>query len=116
MDQLGLDFWQPGAAPATSTSDPPSLVERWRRFHLENPHVFDQLRELALYAVRRGARRLSINLLFERLRWDLVVETSDPDFRLNNNHRPYYARALMEAEPELAGVFTTRAAGNEADP
>jgi len=103
------------SAAARGSADDATLRARFEAFHRENPSVFEKLRELALYARRRGAQRLSINLLFERLRWEIQIETRGDDFRLNNNHRPYYARLLMASEPELAGAFETRAAGDEED-
>jgi hypothetical protein len=38
------------------------------------------------------------------------VEASGDDWRLNNNYRPYYARLLMQQEPQLQGFFALRTA------
>lgn len=56
----------------------------------------------------RHRRRLSINLLFERLRWYTEIETQGDPFKVNNTFRAWYARLLMRQEPALAGVFETR--------
>lgn len=110
--QLGLFDPRPEPDASIDESDV-GLEARWRAFHAANPEVYRRLCALALYARSKGAARLSINLLFERLRWELVVETVGDEFRLNNNHRPYYARELMRREPELAGLFETRALAEE---
>jgi hypothetical protein len=79
-------------------------------YHAANPHVYDALRRFALEARRSGRPRMSINMLHERVRWYTTVEAHEDDFKLNNNWRPFYARLLMESEPELRGFFETRQA------
>jgi hypothetical protein len=37
-----------------------------------------------------------------------MVETTDAEWKLNNNWTPYYARKLMANEPELKGFFEIR--------
>jgi hypothetical protein len=44
----------------------------------------------------------------EVVRFHRALETTDPDFKLNNNYSSRYARILMDEEPELAGFFQTR--------
>lgn len=77
-------------------------------YHAENPRVYDVLRRFALQAKRLGRKRLSINMLFERVRWYTDVEGMNDTFKVNNNWRAYYARLLMKQEPDLAGFFETR--------
>lgn len=62
---------------------------------------------------RTGRHKLAIATLFERARWEIALATTDPEFKLNNNFRAYYARLLMENEDDLAGLFELRA--SEAD-
>lgn len=85
-----------------------TLEQRFAAFHAANPHVYAWLRDQALSAKRRG-RRVGIKMLYEVLRWQVAMNTSgDEAFRLNNNWPSFYARLLMEREPELAGYFDTR--------
>lgn len=91
----------------------PSDADRFREYHEANPEIYRQLRRFALEARAAGAERLSINLLFERLRWFTTVEAKGDPFKVNNTFRAWYARLLMQQEPALAGVFETRKA--EAD-
>lgn len=97
--------------PATGHVGPRSgSIERdfWE-FHQRNPHVYVRLVELAREARAAGARKLGIAQLFEVLRWTHSVATRDwSDFKLNNNYRSYYARLIMQREPELDGIFETR--------
>jgi hypothetical protein len=77
-------------------------------FHEANPVVYAKLREFALQMKRSGRRHLGIAALFERLRWWSSYETVGDEYKLNNNFRAFYARMLMEREPELAGFFEIR--------
>lgn len=89
-----------------------SKIERafWE-FHAAHPEVYEELRQLALDAKRRGRDRLGMKMLFEVVRWNRLLRTGDRGFKLNNNFTAYYARLLMEREPELRGMFETRKLG-----
>lgn len=86
-----------------------TLEQQFDAFHQANPHVYEHLRYMALDAARHG-RRLGIGMFFEVLRWHYAMNTNDPasEFKLNNNYRAFYARLLMEQEPELNDYFETR--------
>lgn len=85
------------------------IRERFEAFDRENPAVYSRLRELALLARHRNVK-VGARLLWERLRWEVLVEVPrrDGDWKLNDHWIAWYARALMEREPELAGYFETR--------
>lgn len=84
-----------------------TLEQKFAAFHQANPHVYTNLRRLALDAKRRG-RQVGIKMLYEVLRWQYAMQTSGDDFKLNNSYTSFYARLLMEHEPELIGYFETR--------
>lgn len=91
-----------------------TIRERFDRFHERNPAVYDRLAELARTWAKSRAGRQSIAMLYEVLRWEWGLSTQGDPFKLNNDYRAYYARLLMEREPDLRGVFETRGVG--ADP
>ena len=99
--QLTLNFRQ------SATSNRPIEIAFWD-FHNENPHVYSRLVALARKIKDRGFRSYSINSLFEVLRWHSDLETKGSLFKLNNNYRSYYARLIMEKEPDLEGFFSIR--------
>lgn len=84
------------------------LDAQFKLFHEANPLVYQSLRRLALDAKQEGWWHGSINLLFERLRWLYAVKTRGSKYKLNNNWRAFYARMLMDNEPELEGWFEVR--------
>lgn len=83
-------------------------VANFKRFHGENPHVYERLVELALRLRRRGHERYGMKGLFEVLRWHYALETTDQNFKLCNNYTAFYARLIMQREPELKDFFRTR--------
>ena len=84
------------------------LVARFKDFHLSNPHVYRGLRDLAIKMRRTGRKRYGIKGLFEVLRWETSLRTTDSEFKLNNSYTSFYARLLMATEHELSGFFSTR--------
>lgn len=78
------------------------------RFHLANPHVYDELVGMAREAKSHGATKLGIGQMFEVLRWNVGIQTDTWDFKLNNNYRAFYARLIMGEEPDLEDIFETR--------
>lgn len=81
---------------------------RFLEFHESNPHVYSALREMALALKRAGHDRWGIKNLYERLRYDMALKTTESQPSLNNNWTSYYARKLMAENPELANFFETR--------
>lgn len=87
-----------------------SIDSRFRTFHRENPHVYQILVRLAREARTRGKTRLGVKALWERMRWDIWMQTEDDDeFKLNNNFTSRYARLIVRQEPDIAGMFELRA-------
>lgn len=84
------------------------LDRKFKEYHSENPEIYHELVELCRRAKRAGRTRLGIKMLFEIIRWNRTLLTTD-DFRLNNNFHSRYARLLMRQEPDLAGMFNLRA-------
>lgn len=88
---------------------PPAHERQFLAFHHANPQVYARLRDMALALRRRGFKRWGVKNLYEKLRYDLAIETfGEPEFRLNNNYHSHYARLLMESEPQLAEFFELR--------
>lgn len=77
----------------------------------KNPEVYALLVRLSreyLVAGGQRSRRLSIRMLVERARWEAAVSDPPRKLAVNNNYVPFYAREIMEREPDLAGVFELR--------
>lgn len=78
------------------------------QFHWANPHVYSGLVKLARQARRAGRKKIGIGMLFERMRWEIFINTTGDDYKLNNNYRSRYARLIMDTESDLQGMFEVR--------
>jgi hypothetical protein len=87
----------------------PTREEAFWQFHREHPEVYAELKRQALALRRAGRTHWSIRNLWEVMRQTFALQ-SDEEYKLNNNHAPFYSRLLMEREPELAGFFEVRGA------
>lgn len=84
------------------------IEAEFMRFHTENPHVYDEIKAIAIDLRRSGVEFYGIKAIFEVVRFHRIIKTSDPTFKLNNNFTALYSRKLMENEEELNGFFRTR--------
>lgn len=86
----------------------PPLEAAFWEFHDKNPHVYSLLVRLAREWKDQTGRCLGIKALFERARWETQVRTTEESPTLNNNHTAFYARLIMQREPDLVGIFHLR--------
>lgn len=87
------------------------IQEAFEAFHAQNPDVYRKMVEGARDLWRRGYRRASISLIWERMRWEMLPEIAGPEEeipRLNNNFRSRYVRLFEEEHPNMHGFFRTR--------
>lgn len=104
---------EPAAVNPTDRVTGGGLDDKFRAFHEANPHVYRALRDAALRLKRKGWQQYSIMTLLGVLRYQADLETVDPDprnsqFKMCNSYAPFYARLIMDNEPELAGFFEIR--------
>ena len=85
-----------------------TLKNIWWEFHTQNPHVYELFKQFTFQVIDAGFENYSVNAIFERIRWHTDIETRGSSFKLNNNHRAYYARLFHHDHPEHDGFFRTR--------
>jgi len=79
------------------------------KFHKKYPKVWSLFCEYTFERIQRGFKNYSARGIFHRIRWETdQAETSENEFKLNDHHSPFYARAFMKAYPEYSGFFRTR--------
>ena len=89
------------------------LVTEWKHFHVKNPEVYELFCVFTFQAINKGHHRLSSEMIINRIRWETSVVTSDKDYKINNDYKPFYARLFMEEHPQYKNFFNTR--GSHAD-
>jgi hypothetical protein len=112
--QPDLPF-SPNLEPLIEVSGFETQAEQFEAFHRMNPAVLRAIVRIARDQRNAGWERGSINLIYERLRWLWAIQTQGSAYRLNNNHRAYYARLAMSADPVLDGYFEVRRQPTEGD-
>ncbi len=90
------------------------LEQRFWTFFSANPNVYKLFKQFAFQAINFGHDHLSADLIMHKVRWETSVKTSEPDFKINNNHVAYYARKFMDDFPQHEGFFRTRTVEGEA--
>lgn len=88
-----------------------SIQQDFLDFHEVNPWVYDELVRLARRAKSRGRNHFGIKMIYEVVRWERYIQTSDPNddsWKLNNNYSSRYARLIMEKESDLKDLFELR--------
>lgn len=85
----------------------------FHKFHRDNPHIYDYLRQLALQVKAKGYDKFGLNTIWERMRWNYeidAIETYDPhrEYKLDSRFVAFYARLLMKNEPDLENFFYLR--------
>jgi hypothetical protein len=88
------------------------LEEKFWEFHSAHPEVYKTLVHFARqWRGRRGSDAIcGIGALYERARWEMWFESLDGTEppKLSNNHRAFYARLIMERNPDLEGIFNLK--------
>ena len=85
-----------------------SLIREFFRFHRENPQVYTLFDRFTRQVIARGHNHFGVASIIERIRWETGIVTTGDIFKINNNHRAYYARLWMRMNPEHRGFFRTR--------
>lgn len=88
---------------------PVSLEIEFKEYDKANPEVWQMFCRFAFEAIDRGRKTLSVSLIIERVRWETFIATQSGDgFKINNNHRAFYARKFMKQFPAYPDIFRTR--------
>jgi hypothetical protein len=82
--------------------------EGWKKFHSDNPVVYEYFLRFALDAIEAGRTRFSARAIGERIRWYTQIETNDPDYKINDHYWPYYARLLTGTDERFASFFVLK--------
>ena len=83
-------------------------LDDFKRFHKENPRVWDLFKAFTMQLIAAGRTRYSSDAVIHRIRWYTTVETTGPVFKINDHYSSLYARLFHIAHSEYGKVFETR--------
>lgn len=84
------------------------LKLKFLEFHFRNPHVWELIKRFALEAARSGRKRLGMQMIIERARWESAIVTTGSPFKLDNDFAAFYSRMFADHFPQYAGIFSFR--------
>lgn len=94
--------------PTNKFDDDDPIAQAFWEFHAKNPEIYDEIVKISKQLKDRGREHYGIGAIFEVIRFHRAINTTDTDFKLNNNYRALYARLIMQNEPDLDDFFETR--------
>ena len=87
----------------------PDLQAEFEEFDRQNPRIWELIERFCADVLEAGWTKWAISSIFERIRWEIrIVTRSKDEWKLNNNHRAYYARKWLAKHPEHPDFFETR--------
>lgn len=93
-----------------------TIQERFEEFDAANPHVYTLFKRYAYELIRAGHKKLSANLIVNRIRWESATTTTGSGwhvtagkpFLINDNFSNRYARKFVADFPKLMDRFEFR--------
>ena len=95
-----------------------SIQTAFEEFHNANPQVYSHFKRLALQAINKGKKKISIKMIGNVIRWEIYIATVDPDlfnvdgkekrFKLNDAYFSRYARLFVSDYPEHSNKIELR--------
>ena len=89
------------------------LVGEFKAFHQKNSEVYELFKTFTFRAINAGHNKLSSEMIINRIRWETSIDTTDVDYKINNDYKPFYSRMFMNEYPQYKNFFATR--GSYAD-
>lgn len=86
-----------------------SDLAAFKKFHAENPHIYQEFCRLAFDLKSKGVSRCSHWLILNQIRWNKMVATKTDSFKISNNHFAFYARMFLHNYPEYDSFFKIKA-------
>lgn len=80
----------------------------FKQYHERNPQIYEEFKRFAFLLINRGHKKIGSKQVFERIRWESMIERIDR-YKVNNNYTADYAYKFESDFPYLEGIFYHRA-------
>ena len=87
---------------------PKVTLERFKKFHFENPNVYEEFKKIAVQMRETGRKKYSAETIINVIRWHRDVATTGDVFEINNDFKSIYVRLLIHNHDEFRGFFELR--------
>ena len=86
-----------------------SIDQSFHEFHRGHTEIYNLFRQYALYLINdKGKKKIGAKMIVERIRWNVFVNVTDADYKINNSHTSRYARMFIDEYPQYASYFELR--------
>lgn len=86
-----------------------SIDEAFKKYHAENPQVYDMFKEQVLRAVRRKREKVSANAIINWIRWEVSLDIRTKEtYKINDHYSSRYARLFVMEHPHYEHMFEFR--------
>jgi len=92
-----------------------SIREAFREFHQKNPTLYKEFEKQALRAINAGKTKISAKMIINYIRWNVFIESTDTNFKINDAFQAYYSRLFASLHPEHKDKLEFRKLRNEQD-
>jgi len=84
------------------------LLARFKKFHLENPVVYELFKRFATEAKNSRRVRFSHWMIINRIRWYSAIETNGEKYKISNDFIALYARLLVYNDESFFRFFSLK--------
>ena len=103
--EFGMEFTP---SQISSVNSIKNSERKFRIFHEANPEVYELFKKFTFQAMSRGHKHLSAEMIINRIRWETKVVTTDKDYKINNDYKPFYSRLFIVEHPQHKDFFRLR--------
>lgn len=79
----------------------------FQEYHERNPKIYEEFKRFAFLLINNGHKKIGAKQIFERIRWESMIERTGT-YKVNNNYSADYAYKFDQDHPYLEGVFFHR--------
>lgn len=87
---------------------PRTLLEQFKKYHEQNPHVYEEFGRLAYQMKKTGRRKYSSKMIINVLRWNMDLRTEGDVFKINDKFQSIYGRLFVYHNPDFEDFFEFR--------
>src|SRR6267142_7004566 len=69
-------------------------------YHAEHPQVYEWFNYFCREMIASGVNKFGAPVIWERIRYESLLQTGEKPYKLPNQLRPYYAREFQRLNPE----------------
>lgn len=85
-----------------------AILSRYHAWDQANPSFYALFVKYSLELITAGRRSFGVRLVWERIRWESMIQTQGDQYKMNDHYHAIYARRFMDDHPQFGNVFKLR--------